>query len=157
VVAERRAKPVFLQAGTPGADVTDAATARAAAFVPGGCAAAKLPDDIGACCGSRWPCLKHLPFADRLMEIVRGADSRAEKRDPGQLRPAWDRHRFARGAGRAADQADRRPDRAPEGAQARPPLAARTAAAGRTPAPAAQVRRADRCRAISRAEVARVE
>ena len=30
----------------------------------------KLPDDIGACCGSRWPRLEDSLIADRLMEIV---------------------------------------------------------------------------------------
>ena len=29
-------------------------------FEPAGTPAAKLPDDIGACCGSRWPCLEIL-------------------------------------------------------------------------------------------------
>ena len=49
------------------------------------------------------------------------------------------RHRFARGPGRDADQADRRPHRAPQGAQARPPQPSWSAAAGRPPPPAAQL------------------
>src|SRR6516164_11865489 len=88
-------------------------------------------------------------IADQLMEISRGAYSRAEKGDSELLRAARHRHRVPRGADRAADQADRGPDRAPQGAQARSPLAAGTAATGRAPAAADQVRVPDRCRALS--------
>src|SRR6476659_2171247 len=82
------------------------------------------------------------------MELFRGAHRRTEEGHSGPVRPAWHRHRLPGSPGRAADQADRRSDRAPEGAQARPPLASRAPAAGRPAAPAAQIRRPGRCGAL---------
>ncbi|CAA9271503.1 MAG: SSU ribosomal protein S15p (S13e), partial [uncultured Actinomycetospora sp.] len=70
-----------------------------------------------------------------------GTDHRAEVGDALRVRRARDRHRIARGAGGAADAAHRAAHRAPQDAQARPPLAPRAAAAGRPPPASAQVRR----------------
>src|SRR5690606_7488238 len=72
-------------------------------------------------------------------ENTSGADHRREKGDSGRVRTARDRHRLPGGPGRAADEAHLGPDGALEGAQARPPLAARFAAAGRSPSPVARL------------------
>jgi hypothetical protein len=79
---------------------------------------------------------------------ARGTRRRTEEDDPGHLRGPRGRHRFARGPGGAADQADQRPDRTPQDAQARPPLPPGAAAPGRTTPAAAEVPGVGRRRAL---------
>src|SRR5690606_23405992 len=71
-----------------------------------------------------------------------------EEEDHRRVRDDRGRHGLSRGPDRAAEPADLASDRAPQGAQARPPQPARADAAGGSASPTAQLRGQDRHRAV---------
>src|SRR4029453_9169218 len=71
--------------------------------------------------------------------MTESADQGREGGGDRCLPPARDGHGIAAGTGRDPDGADQRAHRAPEDAQEGPSLAARAAADGRAPAPAAEL------------------
>ncbi|CAA9210812.1 MAG: SSU ribosomal protein S15p (S13e), partial [uncultured Blastococcus sp.] len=73
-----------------------------------------------------------------------GARERSQEADHDRVRHGRERHRIARGPGRDADQADQRPHRAPQDAQARPPQPAGPAPAGGPSSPPAELPGQDR-------------